>query len=129
GHVEIESHVGVGTTVRIYLPRHVEVAMINGLLPDAPGVRGMPRRAEAEKTVFVIEDELPIRRMIAGVLIDLGYTVLQAEDGPQALRMLDGVDRVDLLVTDVGLPGGVNGRQVADAVRVRHPAMRVLFIT
>jgi CheY-like chemotaxis protein len=67
--------------------------------------------------------------MIAGVLIDLGYTVLQAEDGPQALRMLDGVDRVDLLVTDVGLPGGLNGRQVADAARVRHPDMHVLFIT
>ena len=100
---------------------------VNGLLPDAPVMWGMPMHAETEKTVFVIEDELPIRQMIAAVLIDLGYTVVQAEDGPQALRMLDGLDRVDLLVTDVGLPGGLNGRQVADAARVRHPDMQRAF--
>jgi CheY-like chemotaxis protein len=67
--------------------------------------------------------------MIAGVLIDLGYTVLQAQDGPEALRLLECAGRIDLLVTDVGLPGGLNSRQVADAARVRRPALRVLFIT
>ena len=88
-----------------------------------------PALAETGKIVVVIEDEAPIRQMIANVLLDLGYAVLEAADGPSGLRLLETATRVDLLVTDVGLPGGLNGRQVADAARVERPGLRVLFIT
>ena len=129
GQVRIESRVGVGTTVRVQLPRHPGDTTRGGRLDEAPAKCAVPAWAEAGKTVLLIEDEIPIRQMIAGVLTDLGYKVIQAPDGPEALRLLDSVARVDLLVTDVGLPGGLNGRQVADAARVRRPALRVLFIT
>jgi signal transduction histidine kinase len=129
GHVGIESNLGVGTTVRIYLPRHVGEATAGRRPGDAGTTLLPPPRAATDRTVVVIEDEVPIREMVAGVLSDLGYTVLQAQDGPEALLLLERVGRVDLLVTDVGLPGGLNGRQVADAARVRRPSLRVLFIT
>jgi CheY-like chemotaxis protein len=129
GHVDIESNLGVGTTVRIYLPRYVGEATA-GRRPGGVGTTLLPpTRAATDRTVVVIEDEAPIREMVAGVLSDLGYTVLQAQDGPEALLLLERVGRVDLLVMDVGLPGGLNGRQVADAARVRRPSLRVLFIT
>ena len=63
------------------------------------------------------------------MLSDLGYAALEAEDGPAGLRMLERGSRVDLLVTDVGLPGGMNGRQMADAARALRPSIKVLFIT
>jgi CheY-like chemotaxis protein len=66
---------------------------------------------------------------VAEVLREQGYATLEAGDGPGGLRILDGDARIDLLITDVGLPGGVNGRQVADAARVRRPDLKVLFIT
>jgi len=79
--------------------------------------------------VLLVEDEEGVRAMAAEYLRDLGYTVLEAGDGPAALRLLRLGSRVDLLVTDVGLPGGMNGRQIADAARERRPGLLVLFIT
>ena len=67
--------------------------------------------------------------VIAEVLTDNGYRVLEAADGPSGLRTLQAAGRIDLLITDVGLPGGLNGRQVADAARSKHPELKVLFIT
>ena len=81
------------------------------------------------QTVVVIDDEETVRMLIVEVLEDAGYNVLQADDGPGGLKILESAARVDLLVTDVGLPGGMNGRQVADAARVRRPDLKVLFIT
>jgi CheY-like chemotaxis protein len=79
--------------------------------------------------VLVIDDEPTIRMLIGEVLADSGYAVIEAPDGPAGLKVLESNARVDLLITDVGLPGGMNGRQVADAARVSRPDLKVLFIT
>ena len=81
------------------------------------------------ETILVIDDEATIRQMICEELEDAGYRVRSAENGPSALRLLQSNLRVDLVITDVGLPGGLNGRQVVDAARVNRPDLRVLFIT
>jgi CheY-like chemotaxis protein len=79
--------------------------------------------------VLLVDDEDSVRGPAAERLCELGYRLLEATDGPAALRLLDGGTRIDLLVTDVGLPGGVNGRQLAEVVRERMPGLPVLFIT
>jgi len=125
GQVRIHSEVGRGTTVCLYLPRHLgeaEAAERPAELADAP-------RAEAGQTVLVVDDEPTVRMLVAEVLEDLGYTAIEAADGAAGLKVLRSDVRVDLLVTDVGLPGGMNGRQVADAARVTRPELKVLFIT
>ncbi|MFL5257047.1 MAG: response regulator [Rhodopila sp.] len=125
GHVQINSKVGQGTTVRLYLPRH------DGAEQASPSEHGsaVPAQAVAQGTVLVVDDEPPVRMLISDVLIDLGYAVKVAWDGPSALQTLSAHDRVDLLVTDVGMPGGMNGRQLADAAREQRPGLKVLFIT
>lgn len=125
GAVHIYSEVGKGTTVCIYLPRYLgESDPLDDLLPpdDAP-------RSLRGETVLVVDDEPTVRVLVTEVLGDLGYCPLEAEDGAQGLRILNTDARVDLLVTDVGLPGGMNGRQLADAARVHRPDLKVLFIT
>ena len=79
--------------------------------------------------ILVVDDEPTVRMLVSEVLGELGYTTIEAEDGPAGLRVLRSGGRVDLLVTDVGLPGGMNGRQVADAARALRPGLQVLFIT
>jgi DNA-binding NtrC family response regulator len=81
------------------------------------------------ESVLLVDDEASIRMLVREVLEQAGYGVVEAEDGPGALRILQSPARIDLLVTDVGLPGGLNGRQLADAGRVVRPGMNVLFIT
>jgi len=81
------------------------------------------------EVVLLIDDEPIIRMLIAEVLGEAGYAVIEASDGPTGLSVLDSPAKVDLLVTDVGLPGGMNGRQVADAARVKRPGLKILFIT
>jgi CheY-like chemotaxis protein len=78
---------------------------------------------------LVIDDEPTVRMLITEVLEDLGYTALEAADGATGLEVLQSNPQIDLLVTDVGLPGGINGRQVADAGRTLRPDLKVLFIT
>ena len=125
GAVRIYSEMGHGTTVSIYLPRHAgpEDARASEV------VRGEARQAEEGEVVLVIDDEPTIRMLVADVLKELGYGALEAEDGSSGLTILRSGARVDLLVTDVGLPGGMNGRQVADAARALRPGLKVLFIT
>jgi len=125
GQARIYSEPGQGTMVCLYLPRHhgaAEEVDALGELTDAP-------RAEPGETVLVVDDEPTVRMLVTEVLGDLGYTAIEAADGPAGLRVLQSNARIDLLVTDVGLPGGMNGRQVADAARERRPELRVLFIT
>ena len=123
GHVKILSEAGAGTTVQIYLPRHVG--------PDELEAQQVPAavpRAEDGERVLVVEDEPTVRGLVLEVLQELGYEAVQASDGPAGLKELQSERRIDLLVTDVGLPG-MNGRQLADLGRVKRPGLKVLFIT
>jgi len=88
-----------------------------------------PQEASAGETVLLVEDQDGVRAVVAEHLREFGYTVLEAADGAAALRLLRLGARADVLVTDVGLPGRLNGRQVADAARERRPGLPVLFIT
>ncbi|GKT24500.1 PAS domain-containing protein [Acidovorax sp. SUPP3334] len=124
GQVRIYSVPGEGTTMCLYLPRYVGEADPD--LPELPVISG--HQADGE-VVLVIEDESIIRSLIAEELEHLGYQVISVGDGPAGLHILQSERRVDLLLTDVGLPGGLNGRQVADAARVTRPDLKVLFIT
>ncbi len=125
GQVRIYSEPGQGTNVCVYLPRHLG----EGMEAEQPAAFSGVEAAEQGQTVLVVDDEPPIRMLVTEVLGDLGYTALEAEDGPAGLQILRSSARIDLLVTDVGLPGGMNGRQVADAARVLRPNLKVLFIT
>lgn len=125
GHVRIYSEVGQGTMVCVYLPRHLGDEDAPAL--DASGVP-VPASHEGE-IVLVVDDEPTVRMLIVDALGELGYSCLEAADGPSGLRILESAERIDLLITDVGLPGGLNGRQVADAARVARPDLKVLFVT
>ncbi len=125
GQARIHSEPGEGTTVCLYLPRHLGGAEA---AEEAPDLAGAPRAGQGE-TVLVVDDEPTVRMLVAEVLEDLGYTAIEAVDGAAGLRVLQSDARIDLLVTDVGLPGGMNGRQVADAGRALRPGLKVLFIT
>ncbi len=124
GQVRIESQVGKGTTVRLYLPRH------EGAVPEQTlSVAAGPREAEAGASVLVVDDEPSVRLVIGDALSELGYRCVEAEDGPSAVALLQSDARIDLLITDVGLPNGLNGRQIADAGRRARPGLPILFIT
>jgi PAS domain S-box-containing protein len=125
GQVKIASEVGRGTTVSLYLPRH-DAAVLEDDLQAAASV--LLRTNEA-KTVLVVDDEPTVRMLLVAILEDLGCAAIEAADSAAGLRILESDVVIDLLVTDVGLPGGMNGRQMADAGRVSRPAMKVLFIT
>jgi CheY-like chemotaxis protein len=81
------------------------------------------------QTVLVVDDEPTVRMLVTDVLKELGYRSIEASDGVAGLKILQGTARIDLLITDVGLPGGLNGRQMADAARQFRPDLKVLFIT
>ncbi|MGE5540328.1 MAG: PAS domain-containing protein [Gemmatimonas sp.] len=124
GTTKIESRPGAGTTVSIYLPRHVGAATAE----EAP-TAAEPAAAEAHgETVLVVEDEAIVRGLAVDVLQELGYRVLEAEDGRTALEIVESTERLDLIVTDVGLPG-LTGRQLAEAARARRPDVKILFMT
>jgi CheY-like chemotaxis protein len=123
GQVRIYSELGKGTTVCIYLPR------FNGDAEDAEAHPPAFAESGEGETVLLVDDETSVRLIVAEELVDSGYRVIEAGDGPSALRILQSNVRIDLLITDVGLPGGLNGRQVADAARVSRPSLKVLFIT
>ncbi len=122
GHVNIYSEPGVGTTVKLYLPRL-----------DAPPAAERPVAtrpaavALREETILVVEDDEDVRAITTQALRDLGYRVLVATDARSALETLENEAGIDLLFTDVGLAGGINGRQLADAAQHRWPRLKVLF--
>ena len=125
GQVRIHSEVGHGTNVCIYLPRYLGEVEEAGAPPDLVDA---PRAGRGE-TVLVVDDEPTVRMLVTEVLEELGYAAIEAGDGASGLQVLQSDVRIDLLITDVGLPGGMNGRQMADAARVSRPTLRTLFIT
>lgn len=125
GAVRIYSELGKGTLICIYLPRHQGQPDHEG---RAEELNNDTPRGEGE-TVLVVDDEPTVRMLVAEVLADLGYAALEAPDGASGLKILQSEARIDLLVSDVGLPGGMNGRQMADAGRTHRPDLKVLFIT
>ena len=125
GQIRIYSELGKGTTMCLYLPRHDR----NAEEDEASVVSAEARPAGDGEVVLVIDDEPTIRMLISEVLEEHGYAVVEASDGPSAMRILRSDVRIDLLITDVGLPNGMNGRQIADAARQGRPGLKVLFIT
>src|SRR6266851_3318401 len=123
GHVTIDSKLGRGTSVKLYLPRHH-----GDTASELASAIGAAEHGVTGETVLVVEDEPVVRAVILEMLGDQGYRTLEAFDGPSGLRILRNPQRVDLLVTDVGLPG-MNGRQLADQARETRPDLKILFIT
>jgi PAS domain S-box-containing protein len=123
GHATIESKLGRGTSVRLYLPRHH-----GDIAADHASAVKAAEHAATGETVMVVEDEPVVRGVILEMLGEQGYRTLEAVDGPSGLKILRSDQRIDLLVTDVGLPG-MNGRQLADQARETRPGLKILFVT
>jgi CheY-like chemotaxis protein len=125
GQVRIESTLGHGTKIHLFLPR------FDGEGQSSDEQRDFSRapRAGDGETVLIVDDEPSVRMLIGETLAELGYAAIESGDGASALQVLRSDARIDLLVTDVGLPGGMNGRQVADFARSVRPDLKVLFIT
>jgi PAS domain S-box-containing protein len=124
GHVKIYSELGQGTTVKLYLPRLRSAEATD----FAEAVEATPAHARNE-TILLVEDHEDTRISTADMLRALGYSVAEAADGASALRALEQLGQIDLLFTDVGLPGDLNGRQLADEAVRRQPGLRVLYTT
>ncbi|WP_161600935.1 PAS domain S-box protein [Teichococcus oryzae] len=126
GRAVINSQPGQGTTVSLYLPRHLGAEDA----PEEEMPAGEPDPAEAaDGSVLIVEDEPTIRMLVREVVRGMGLAVLESADATAALALLQSPRRIDLLLTDVGLPGSLNGRQLADAARAARPSIKVLFIT
>jgi hypothetical protein len=124
GHVSLFSLPGQGTSVRLYLPRLLQEGpqdVLSPVISEAPS-------AIAGETVVLVEDDPAVRMLVLNLLKELGYRAFEAEDAKTALPLLESGLRVDLLVTDVGLPG-MNGRQLAEIARQHRPQIKVLFMT
>jgi PAS domain S-box-containing protein len=122
GHVKIYSEVGQGTTIKIYLPRLQAEQPIENPVPAAVPVRG-----RSNETILVVEDDEDVRASTTEMLRELDYTVIEASNARDGLQLLDRHPEICLLFTDVGLPGGMNGRQLADEARRRRSSLRILF--
>jgi len=120
GHVAIESEIGAGTTVRLYLPLTEGSEM-----PEASAAIPAPKAIEA-RTVLVVEDNADVRTLMNDMLQDSGCVVLEAETGPAALRLLDGGVAVDAVITDVVMPDGMSGFQLAGEIRTRSPRVAIV---
>lgn len=125
--MKIYSEPGQGTAVKIYLPRHIPPAQAEDDLAWAAPPE--ERQLGNGRTILVVEDEAAVRQFSVECLADLGYAVLEAGDGATALRLLDQHPEVVVLFTDVILPGGMNGRHLADEACRRRPGLAVLFTT
>nr|WP_218892738.1 hybrid sensor histidine kinase/response regulator [Duganella sp. 1224] len=125
GTAWITSQPGQGATVCLLLPRHAGDSVWEE--PATDGVAVAP--ALWRKKILVVDDEPLVRTVAVEMLDDLGYDVIEADDGPSALALFAGHQDIDLLVTDVGMPNGMTGRQLADAIRARRPDLPVLFVT
>ena len=122
GHIKIYSEVGAGTTIKLYLPRYFAAEKAS----DTQTTDISVPQAQGE-TILVVEDEADVRSFMVETLRELGYSVVEAPDAPSGLRLLQAHREIDLLFTDVGLPGGMNGRQLAEEAQRRKAGLKVLF--
>jgi CheY-like chemotaxis protein len=126
GHCRIETEVGCGTAIYLYLPRYVQV-------PDQLETRSVlqfPSVApNTAGTILYVEQNPSVRELTIEVLAEYGHRVVIAEDGEGAMRILTAGEQVNMIVTDIGLPGGMTGRRLAELARDIHPTLKVLFIT
>ncbi|WP_176592084.1 CHASE3 domain-containing protein [Sphingobium sp. EM0848] len=125
GHVKIYSEPGEGTIIKVYMPRHYGPDAVAGTVAVSP--MELPR-ARGEEIILVVEDEERVRHMSVDSLRELGYTIVQASDGEQALEMLTIQPRIDMLFTDIVMPG-INGRMLADRARETRPDLKILYTT
>ncbi|WP_054990606.1 PAS domain-containing protein [Pseudomonas coronafaciens] len=125
GQVRIQSEVGKGTSIFIYLPRYDGAAVRDESDAHIPPVEF----TQSGETILIVDDEPTVRMLLTDSLGDLGYTLIEAADSLAGLKLLRSDVHIDLLITDVGLPGGMNGRQMADAGREVRPQLKTLFIT
>jgi CheY-like chemotaxis protein len=125
GQTRIYSEEGKGTMVCLYLPRCADSNQEAGKVEETSELE----HSKLGETVLVVDDEQTVRMLITDVLEELGYIAIDAGDGKAGLQILESKRPIDLLITDVGLPGGMNGRQLADAGTVLRPDLKVLFIT
>jgi CheY-like chemotaxis protein len=121
GQAQIYSEPGEGTTIRLYFPAAKESAVQAKNPSAAVGLVG------GQESILVVEDNDQVRQHVAAQLVGLGYQVKEAASAAEALAILDSGWSIDLLFTDVVMPGGMNGKQLADAVRLRQPALKILF--
>ena len=124
GHVKIYSEPGEGTTIRIYLPRLLDESAV-----EEEAAAGTMPSGDTSEIVLLVEDDDEVRAINAAILRELNYAVIEAEDAVKALRILGSIPNILVLFTDVGLPGGMNGRQLADAALRVRPDLRILFTT
>jgi PAS domain S-box-containing protein len=125
GLAKISSTLGVGTTVSLYFSRYADQTTSSTMATPPPEP---VRERRGQGTVLVVEDEPSVRCLIVEVLAEAGFEIIEAEDGPSGLEILQSSEKIDLLLTDIGLPG-LNGRQVAEAGRLKRPGLKVLFMT
>jgi PAS domain S-box-containing protein len=121
GHIKIYSEQGHGTTVKLYLPRATGLGYDSDETPATTSVRG------GHETILVVEDDALVRKYVITQIQGLGYTTLEACNAAEALKVIDGPAAIDLLFTDVIMPGSMNGRQLADEAVTRRPSLKVLF--
>jgi PAS domain S-box-containing protein len=123
GHIKIYSEIGHGTVIKIYLPRAKpeDQQATSASLQDSGAPPG------GTETILVVEDDPMVREYVVGQLRSLGYTIIEAVNGPNAIAAFDSAPHVDLLFTDIVMPGGMSGRELADEVRRRYPQLKILF--
>lgn len=128
GHLRIYSEMGHGTTVKIYLPRHTETSQI-AASPSGSTPSAIVRPAPDGEIVLIVEDNDGVREYARSILTELGYSTREAANGEQALAIIESGEPIDLLFTDVVLPGGMSGRQLSDRIHQIRPDLPVLFTT
>jgi CheY-like chemotaxis protein len=129
GHVRIYSEEGQGTTVKIYLPRLTQVEEVAAVPAGKPSEISEMPRARPDEVILLVEDSDGVRAYAKEILEDLGYWVSEASDADQAMRVVAKRPRIDLLFTDVVLPGSASGRELADQIKQLYPHLPVLFTT
>jgi CheY-like chemotaxis protein len=125
GHLAIYSEVGEGTTVKIYLPRHHGKEDLTDAFVKSSG----DSQSLGAETILVVEDDEALRLYTVEILTDLGYSVLAAANGAAALEIIGRGQDIDLLFTDIVMPGGMNGRQLAEQAIRQMPTLKILFTT